>query len=281
VLNNVIRRIRCKLYLQLRSSLSRDVQFKSMLDRLRTEGFDFVQFEKALNYRPHNWKFFFQALLHRSYLQFINGQWESNERLEFLGDAILNFIVAEYLFRTYPDMEEGNLTKLRSRLVNRRNLAQRSKDLHLSDFLLISSSAAQSIDSGSESIIADAFEAIIGALYLDGGFEAAKNFICRTLLNNPDTFNMAMMDDNYKSALLEYAQARSLGTPRYSVMREEGPEHERRFTMEVTIGTQSMGTGSGRSKKEAEQSAAENALKSIQEHDAHSNTESDYAAPAK
>jgi ribonuclease-3 len=252
-----------------------------MFERLRAEGFDFLRFVEVLNYQPHKWKLFFQALLHRSYLQFIEGKWESNERLEFLGDAILNFIVAEYLFRTYPDMEEGDLTKLRSRLVNRRNLAQRSKDLRLSGFLLISSSAAQSIDSGSESIIADAFEAIIGALYLDGGFEAAKNFIHATLLNNPNTFNLAMMDDNYKSALLEYAQARSLGTPRYSVIREEGPEHERRFTMEVTIGTQSLGSGSGRSKKEAEQSAAENALKNIQQHDAQSNTESDYAAPAK
>lgn len=281
MLNNIIRWLYCKFYLQLRSSLSRDAQFKSLLDKLRSEGFDFLQFKKILNYHPHKWKLFFQALLHRSYLQFIDGQWESNERLEFLGDAILNFIVAEYLFRTYPDMEEGDLTKLRSRLVNRRNLAQRSKDLHLSDFLLMSSSAAQSIDSGSESIIADAFEAIIGALHLDGGFEAAKNFIYTTLLNNPDTFNLALMDDNYKSALLEYAQARSLGIPRYSVMREEGPEHERRFTMEVMIGTRSLGMGSGRSKKEAEQSAAENALKSIQQQDANSKIEGDYAPPAK
>jgi ribonuclease-3 len=185
--------------------------------------------------------------------------------LEFLGDAILSFVVAEHLFRTYPEMEEGNLTKLRSRLVNRKILAQRSKDLHLSDFLLLSTSAAQSIDSGSESIIADAFESIVGALYLDGGFTAAKRFIYASLLMNPEVFNSAMMDDNYKSALLEYVQARSLGIPRYAVTQEEGPEHDRRFTVEVTIGTHSWGVGSGRSKKEAEQSAAADALERIQQ----------------
>jgi ribonuclease-3 len=185
--------------------------------------------------------------------------------LEFLGDAILSFVVAEHLFRTYPEMEEGNLTKLRSRLVNRKILAQRSKDLHLSDFLLLSTSAAQSIDSGSESIIADAFESIVGALYLDGGFTAAKRFIYASLLENLEVFNSAMMDDNYKSALLEYVQARSMGIPRYAVTQEEGPEHDRRFTVEVTIGTHSWGVGSGRSKKEAEQSAAADALERIQQ----------------
>jgi ribonuclease III len=209
---------------------------------------------------------FLQALLHRSYLQFIDNHWNSNERLEFLGDAVLGFVVAEHLYTTYPDMEEGDLTKLRSRLVNRRILAQRAKELHLSDYLLLSSSAAQSVDSGSESIIADAVESIIGALYLDGGLESAKKFIYVTLLEKPEVLNSAMTDDNYKSALLEYAQARSLGIPRYSVLHEEGPEHDRRFTIEVSIGVQSYGSGSGRSKKEAEQSAAAQALEYIQIH---------------
>jgi ribonuclease-3 len=220
-------------------------------------------------------------LIHRSYLQLVNEQWESNERLEFLGDAILSFVVAEHLYRTYPDMEEGNLTKLRSRLVNRKILAQRSKNLHLSDFLLLSTSAAQSIDSGSESIIADAFESIIGALYLDGGFAAAKRFIYTSLLENPEVFNSAMMDDNYKSALLEYVQARSLGIPRYLVTQEEGPEHDRRFTIEVTIGAISWGVGSGRSKKEAEQSAAADALERIQQQKANSHPENVHETSAK
>jgi ribonuclease III len=166
-------------------------------------------------------------------------------------------------------------------LVNRRILAQRSKELHVSEFLLLSSSAAQSVDSGSESIIADAFESIIGALYLDGGLSAARKFIYSSLLKNPEVFNTAMTDDNYKSALLEYAQARSLGVPRYSVTLEEGPEHDRRFTVEVSIAAQPWGTGSGRSKKEAEQSAAAYALDHIQHHDTNSQPENEYASPAK
>jgi ribonuclease III len=151
----------------------------------------------------------------------------------------------------------------------------------LSDFLLLSTSAAQSIDSGSESIIADAFESIIGALYLDGGFAAAKRFIYASLLENPEVFNSAMMDDNYKSALLEYVQARSLGIPRYAVTQEEGPEHDRRFTVEVTIGAHSWGVGSGRSKKEAEQSAAADALERIQQQKVNSHPENVNETSAK
>ena len=272
-MNTVLRRLGCRLRLKWISRFSRDEQLKFLVEKLRTTKFDVARFTNAIQYYPNDWKLFLQALLHRSYLQFLENQWPSNERLEFLGDAILNFIVAEHLFLTYPTMEEGELTKLRSRLVNRKILAQRAKDLHLSEYLLLSSSAAQSIDSGSESIIADAVESVIGAIYLDGGFEAAQRFIYATLLKNPGVFNSAMADDNYKSTLLEYAQARSLGIPRYSVIQEEGPEHDRRFTIEVSIGTQSYGSGFGRNKKEAEQAAAAQALEHIQLNPFPSNTE--------
>ena len=262
-MNNIIRRLCCRLRLQWFYRFSRDEQFRFLLEKLRSTKVDFSRFTEAIQYYPCNWKLFLQALLHRSYLQFLEIPLNSNERMEFLGDAILNFVVAEHLFITYPDMEEGELTKLRSRLVNRKILAQRAKDLHLSDYLLLSSSAAQSIDSGSESIIADAVESVIGALYLDGGFGAAQKFIYSTLLKNAKVFNSAIADNNYKSTLLEYVQARSLGIPRYSVKHEEGPEHDRRFTIEVSIGTQSYGRGFGRSKKEAEQAAAAKALENI------------------
>jgi ribonuclease-3 len=229
------------------------------------KGFDFNRFGKTIGYVPRDWDLFVQSLLHRSYLQFVDTRWRSNERLEFLGDSILNSVVAEHLFKAYPEMEEGDLTKLRSRLVNRKILALRAKDLHISDFLLLSSSAVQSIDSGSESILADAFEAILGAIYLDGGHGAAKRFVHRTLLANEEVLTSALTDDNYKSALLEYAQRNTLGIPRYSVLKEEGPEHDRRFTIEVIVGNQSYGTGIGRSKKDAEQSAAAQALEKIQQ----------------
>jgi ribonuclease III len=281
VLNNVLRRHYCRIRLEWVSRFSRDEQFKLLIGKLRSTKFDFTRFTEAIHYYPSNWKLFLQALLHRSYLQFLEEQWNSNERLEFLGDAILSFVVAEHLFVLYPDKEEGELTKLRSRLVNRKILAQLAKELHLSDYMLLSSSAAQSIDSGSESIIADAVESVIGALYLDGGIKASRKFIYATLLKNTEVFNSAMTDDNYKSTLLEYAQARSLGIPRYSVIHENGPEHDRRFTIEVSIEAQSYGSGYGRSKKEAEQAAAAHALEYIQLNPLMSKTENENNAAEK
>jgi ribonuclease III len=281
VLNNIFRRLYCRLRLQWFSRFSGDEQFKFLVEKLRSTKFDFARFAEVIHYYPCNWKLFLQALLHRSYLQFLEEKWNSNERLEFLGDAILNFVVAEHLFKAYPDMEEGDLTKLRSRLVNRKILAMRAKDLHLSDYLLLSSSAAQSVDNGSESIIADAVESVIGALYLDGGLKAAQKFIYATLLKNTEVVNSAMADDNYKSTLLEYAQARSMGIPRYSVVHEDGPEHDRRFTIEVSIGTQSYGSGFGRSKKEAEQVAAARALEYIQQNPVSSKAENENSISEK
>lgn len=253
-----------RLFTRARSDRD-SAEIERLLVQLSGKKFDFEGFERTIGYRPKRRTLFVESLLHRSYLQFIEGAWNSNERLEFLGDAILNCMVAIFLYTNYPTMEEGDLTKLRSRLVNRRVLAQRAKELDLPGFLLLSSSAAQSLDSGSESILADAFEAIIGAIYMDGGFNSAKEFVHRTLLSDVNVLNTARMDDNYKSALLEYSQGKSLGVPRYTILREEGPDHDRRFTVEVFLGSVSYGVGAGRSKKDAEQLAAYHALEKIQQ----------------
>ncbi|HVN48597.1 MAG TPA: ribonuclease III [Bacteroidota bacterium] len=263
MLTHVWRRFTSRLSLQL-FCFFQDARVTKLVKHLRASGVDFAKFEEAIQYHPRNWNVFLKALMHRSYLQFLEETWDSNERLEFLGDAILNFIVAEYLFEKYPDHEEGYLTKVRSRLVNRKALAQQAREIHLSEFLLLSSSAAQSIDSGSESILADAFEAVIGAMYLDGGLKTARTFIRAQLLTNDEVFQCALLDDNYKSGLLEYAQAHSFGIPRYMVVREEGPEHDRRFTVEVLVNMQTLGTGTGRNKKEAEQAAAAQAMERLQ-----------------
>lgn len=241
-----------------------DVQ--ALLSTLDARRFDFARFETTIGYRPSDWKLFLESLLHRSYLQYADNTWQSNERLEFLGDAVLNCLVAEYLYSSYPSMEEGDLTKIRSRLVNRKTLAQRARDLQISDFMLLSPSAVQSLGSGSESILSDVFESLIGAIYLDGGINAARSFVRRTLLSNTTVITSALMDDNYKSGLLEYSQARSLGVPRYTILREEGPDHDRRFTVEVFLGQESFGIGTGRSKKDAEQAAAARALEKINTH---------------
>lgn len=236
-----------------------------LLAEARGKGFPFSEFTAMLGYSPRDWSLFIEALLHRSYLHYVREGWNSNERLEFLGDSVLNFLVADYLCKTYPEMEEGQLTKVRSRLVNRRILAQRARELNMSDFLLLSNSAVQSIDSGSESILSDAFEAVVGALFLDGGMNAANLFVQRTLLSNETVISSVVIDDNYKSALLEYTQGQAMAIPRYVIVREEGPDHDRRFTVEVYLGSESYGTGTGRNKKEAEQAAASQALERIQQ----------------
>jgi len=236
---------------------------ETLASAFRERKFDSARFERLIGYRPKNWALFYESLLHRSFLQYLGPQVQSNERLEFLGDAILNSLVAEYLYRQYPSMEEGDLTKIRSRLVNRKALALRAKELRLSDYLLLSSSALQSVDSGSDLILADAFEAVIGAIYIDGGLTAAQSFVTRALLSHTGILHSALTDDNYKSALLEYSQARSLGVPRYIVVKEDGPDHDRRFTVEVFLGAESLGIGIGRSKKDAEQAAAAQALERI------------------
>jgi ribonuclease-3 len=266
------------LYLQV-FCFFQDARFTHLVKRLQASGVDFAKFETVIHYRPRNWAIFIKALMHRSYLQFLEEAWDSNERLEFLGDAVLNFLVAEYLFEKYPDREEGYLTKVRSRLVNRKVLAQQAKEIHLSEYLLLSSSASQSIDSGSESILADAFESVIGALYLDGGLKTARTFVHTELLANEEVFQCALLDDNYKSGLLEYAQARSIGIPRYIVVREEGPEHDRRFTVEVLLNMHTLGSGTGRNKKEAEQAAAAQALERLQQEPETLQIENEHAEP--
>lgn len=235
----------------------------SSLPKPIRESLDLPRFERMIGYSVRDPRLFAEALLHRSFLPQLDERWNSNERLEFLGDAVLNFLVAEYLHARHPGMEEGDLTKIRSRLVNRRILAQAARDLHLEGFLLLSASAAQSLDHGSESILCDALEAIIGALYLDGGMDAARDFVRRALLRST-MLQGALNDDNYKSALLEFSQAEGMGIPRYVIVREEGPDHDRRFTVEAYVGQDRCGIGVGRSKKEAEQAAAAQALERFQ-----------------
>lgn len=234
---------------------------------------DFIKLEELLGYKISNRKLFLEALLHRSFLPFAGQGWQSNERLEFVGDSILNFLVAEHLFHSHPLIEEGELTKLRARLVNRRVLAQQAKSIQLPEFLFLSPSAHQSLGAGSESILSDAFEAIIAAIYYDGGLEYARNFVHHSLLSHQVVIQSALMDNNFKSALLEITQSQGIGIPRYVTVSEEGPDHDRRFTVEVSIGQTVMGVGVGKSKKEAEQSSAEQALLKLQSLDSNNTIE--------
>ncbi len=214
-----------------------------------------------LQYRIRTKSLFLQAVLHRSFLQFAEvAELHSNERLEFLGDSILNMVVAERLYSMYPGAEEGDLTIMRARLVNRKALVHYAKKIRLRDFLFLSNSASQTAEKGADTILADAYEAVIGAVYLDGGLEEARRFIERQLASVLKEGVLREADENYKSALLEYAQANGRSLPHYTILKEEGPDHDRTFTVEVSIGDGMSGIGMGKNKKEAEQAAAENAL---------------------
>lgn len=222
------------------------------------------QLEEALGVSMNDATYFEQALTHRSYLQVLNNPNAfSNERMEFLGDAILSMIIAEYLFYLRSDVSEGELTKMRSWLVNKKSLAYSARRLSLHNFLKVSISARQSLEQGNDSMLADALEALIAAVYLDSGWDAAKQFIVRSVLSPVMNEESLMKDTNYKSILLEHSQALGTGIPKYIVVEESGPDHNRQFTIEVSIGDTVVGQGSGRNKKEAEQNAASAAVKQL------------------
>ncbi len=230
-----------------------------------TSEIDFGKLAHTLNYRIRNKAVFSEALSHRSYIhQTEVGDMVSNERLEFLGDSILNMIVAEYLFKKYPALPEGELTKMRSRLVNRKALTAYAKIVSLQDFILMGASIPRVIDRGMEKILADAFEALVAALYIDGGFQPAEQFVKRQMNTAVEQQLVTVEDANYKSQLLEFSQGEGLPIPRYITTKEEGPDHDRVFTVEVYLNEEAYGVGTGKNKKDAEQNAAEHALQKLQ-----------------
>lgn len=205
-----------------------------------------------------------QALTHRSVLRGQpNSHLFSNERLEFLGDAVLGFVVGEHLYHTFPDQAEGFLTRLRAKLVNGQALAHAAEAGGLGALLRLSDNMDGAEGRGNASILADAFEAVIGAVYLDLGIDAARAFIHRLLLDEADLDDLAERHDNFKSLLLEYAQAHGWPQPVYNVTHEEGPSHAKTFTVEVIVQDAPRGEGTAPSKKKAEQAAARMALKRL------------------
>ncbi len=204
-----------------------------------------------------------QALTHRSALQEDEAATDSNERLEFLGDAVLSVIVAEELYSRYPESDEGFLTKLRSKLVNGKTLAACARSIRLGEHLKLSQNMVKTRGRDNRSILSDAYEAVVGAIYLDHGLDAAHEFVNRTLIQSADIENLARTRDNYKSLLLELSQARSWPQPIYEVVSEEGPDHDKTFTMRVLIGIRELGTGTSSNKKSAEQKAARQALERL------------------
>ena len=205
------------------------------------------------------------ALTHRSYLS-VTGQGprESNERLEFLGDSVLGVVTSEYLYRHHPNEHEGQLTKTKSLLVSKAILSRRGLAMGLGRFVLMSHSEIESGGRQRLSIVADAFESVIGAIYLDLGFEAARDFIERWLLRDYREIAADKRHTNYKSHLQEYVQSTFRTHPVYRIRSEMGPDHSKQFMVEVMVGRRTLGAGRGRNKKEAEQAAARDALEQVQ-----------------
>ena len=206
-----------------------------------------------------------QALKHRSYLS-ITGEdrLRSNERLELLGDSVLGLVVTEYLYKNFPDKEEGDLTSIKSLIVSRKILAKIARELDIGQYLLLNEAEEKAGGRIRPSIIADAIEAIIGAIYLDGGLQSAVNFIEVNLLAHIEEFLNEEQNLNFKSILLEYSQGKSYGLPIYSIKNEDGPDHNKLFTIEVKVNKKVLGVGEGNSKKKAEQMAAKKALKKLE-----------------
>jgi ribonuclease-3 len=201
-----------------------------------------------------------EALTHRSYLNETSEKVPSNERMEFLGDSILSFIVSNYLYSKYPDFNEGKLTNLRSLLVNTKMLAILAKDCDLGSMLRLSKGEEESGGRNNQSLLADTFEAYLGALFLDQGIESVKEFIYATVIPQADEFLKKNMLKDPKSKLQEYVQSQKKGQLKYKVILEEGPAHARKFTVGVFVNEELLGKGSGKSKQEAEEESASLAL---------------------
>ncbi len=225
---------------------------------------DIDRLETKLNYKFRDKMLITQALKHRSFLSVTNEQrLSSNERLELLGDAVLGLVVTEFLFKKFPSKEEGELTAIKSLMVSRKILARIANQIGIGEFILLNDAEAKAGGRKRSSILADAFEAVIGAIYLDGGLDIVIDFIQKKLLLRTNKIISEEQNKNFKSILLEYSQSKNLGLPQYLVKNEEGPDHDKIFTIEVLINNEALGEGKGNSKKKAEQLSAKDALKKL------------------
>lgn len=216
--------------------------------------------EDKISYKFNNLDYLKKALSHSSYVNEKNKKDKSNERLEFLGDSVLSLIVSETLYKEFPELPEGELTKVRAIVVCEQSLADCARNITLGDFLLLGKGEILSGGRNRSSILADAFEAIISAIFLDGGFEQARDFV---LTNIYGKIKKAVDGDlylDYKTKLQEVLQKNGNVSINYETIKESGPDHNKHFIIQVVVNGEPYGRGQGSSKKEAEQIAAKQAL---------------------
>jgi len=225
---------------------------------------DLRKLESEIGYSFQDKEILNRALSHRSYAH-DNGKGSkgSYERLEFLGDAVIGMVISEELFKAHPELMEGDLTKIKSILVSRSSLARCSGRIHLKDYLLFTGGTELMEGKSRVTILADGFEALVGAMYLDGGLEVVKSFLDRNLITDKDSITADHGLHSTKSNLLQLSQERFRTQPTYKVVKTSGPEHNKIFTCEVRVAGKWVAQGVGSSKKEAEKVAALNALKKL------------------
>jgi ribonuclease-3 len=222
---------------------------------------DFSKFEKNIGITFKDKNLLKQAFTHRSYLnEHKDSELVHNERLEFLGDAVLELIVTEHLYEKYPDSNEGELTAFRSALVNAVTMSEAAGNIGMNDFLLLSKGEAKDIGRARQIILANTIEALIGAIFLDQGYDMAKYFISKYIFNLIEKIVEEKTWLDAKSKFQEQAQENESVTPAYKTVKEEGPDHDKQFTVGVYLGKTKIAEGEGKSKQEAEQVAAKNAL---------------------
>lgn len=214
---------------------------------------------EKLNIKINNLKILDKALTHSSYInEHKELNLESNEKLEFLGDAVIGLVITEHLCNLYPDFSEGQLSKMKSRLVSATVLTRLGDELSLGDYLLLGKGEEKSGGKKRESSLANVFESVIGAIYLDSGFKEVSSFILEIF---KDKFLSKDIGKDYKSELQEFSQDKFKISPVYNLISERGPEHKKTFEIRVLIKDKEYGRGIGKNKKEAEQKAAENTIK--------------------
>jgi len=222
---------------------------------------DLILLQKLLGVEFNDHNLLLSAVTHRSYLnEHREATWEHNERLEFLGDAVLELVVTDYLFSKYPEKPEGELTAIRAALVNTNSLAAASLLLNINQYLLMSKGESKDEGRARQYILANVFESCIGAMYLDKGYETARTFIAKHLFDHTEDIVKKRLWQDAKSRFQELSQEYASVTPTYDTLSQDGPDHDRVFTVGVFLRHEKVAEGKGRSKQEAEQQAAQAAL---------------------
>ena len=249
------------LYSKNMQSNGRNLKINDMENNIKILFNNFITLEKSIKYSFNNKSNLLLALTHSSFAN-ENKKLKlySNERLEFLGDAVLNMVISEKIFLDYPDLNEGEMTKIRAAIVCETSLAKYANKINLAEYLLLSKGEELTGGRSRPSILADVFEALIGAIYIDGGINKAKKFINNVMRNAIDEIIENQEDPDYKTHFQEIIQRKGEDKIQYEVIEEKGPDHDKIFVTQLKVNEKVMGKGRGKSKKAAEQNAAKDAL---------------------